>query len=251
MELEQVVVVDRPTVLDLVQSRPAGVHVSMWTPLATSRSIVRGSAPFTTVIPQSGTAEAVLAAVVVDADPNPNVRGGQFDVSAGFAARPDGSHGVLQTSVSLPVCSPPSAGPERLLRVRGPGLPGSSGPGREPRTPVCRNRAGSATMGAMTTRIAAMWQPPVLFAHRGAKAHAPDNTIEAFELAARLGRDRNGDRCLAHRRRPGRPRPRRLAPPVSPSLDRRLRPGRAPFAHPDPGRVLRGGRHRSCRSAST
>jgi len=27
----------------------------------------------------------------------------------------------------------------------------------------------------------------VLFAHRGAKAHAPENTIEAFELAIRLG----------------------------------------------------------------
>lgn len=32
-----------------------------------------------------------------------------------------------------------------------------------------------------------MWTPPVLFAHRGAKAHARDNTIDAFELAVRLG----------------------------------------------------------------
>lgn len=32
-----------------------------------------------------------------------------------------------------------------------------------------------------------MWHPPVGFAHRGARAHAPDNTIEAFELAVRLG----------------------------------------------------------------
>ena len=39
----------------------------------------------------------------------------------------------------------------------------------------------------MSTRIAAMWSPPVLFAHRGAKAHARDNTIDAFELAVRLG----------------------------------------------------------------
>ncbi|MEM9200097.1 MAG: glycerophosphodiester phosphodiesterase [Actinomycetota bacterium] len=39
----------------------------------------------------------------------------------------------------------------------------------------------------MTTRISAIWTPPVLFAHRGAKAHAKDNTIDAFELAARLG----------------------------------------------------------------
>ncbi|NCG36377.1 MAG: glycerophosphodiester phosphodiesterase [Actinobacteria bacterium] len=39
----------------------------------------------------------------------------------------------------------------------------------------------------MSTRIPALWQPPVLFAHRGAKAHAPENTIEAFDLAVRLG----------------------------------------------------------------
>ena len=39
----------------------------------------------------------------------------------------------------------------------------------------------------MPTRIEALWSPPVLFAHRGAKAHARENTIEAFELAVRLG----------------------------------------------------------------
>lgn len=30
-------------------------------------------------------------------------------------------------------------------------------------------------------------RPPIGFAHRGARAHAPENTIEAFELALRLG----------------------------------------------------------------
>lgn len=30
-------------------------------------------------------------------------------------------------------------------------------------------------------------QPPIGFAHRGARAHAPENTLEAFELALRLG----------------------------------------------------------------
>lgn len=30
-------------------------------------------------------------------------------------------------------------------------------------------------------------QPPIAFAHRGARAHAPENTIEAFELARKLG----------------------------------------------------------------
>jgi glycerophosphoryl diester phosphodiesterase len=29
--------------------------------------------------------------------------------------------------------------------------------------------------------------PPIGFAHRGARAHAPENTLEAFELALRLG----------------------------------------------------------------
>lgn len=35
--------------------------------------------------------------------------------------------------------------------------------------------------------LAALRQPPIGFAHRGARAHAPDNTIEAFALALRLG----------------------------------------------------------------
>jgi glycerophosphoryl diester phosphodiesterase len=39
----------------------------------------------------------------------------------------------------------------------------------------------------MSTRIPALWQPPVLFAHRGARAHASENTIDAFSLAIRLG----------------------------------------------------------------
>lgn len=30
-------------------------------------------------------------------------------------------------------------------------------------------------------------QPPIAFAHRGARAHAPENTMEAFRLALRLG----------------------------------------------------------------
>ena len=32
-----------------------------------------------------------------------------------------------------------------------------------------------------------MLDPPVAFAHRGARAHAPENTIAAFQLALRLG----------------------------------------------------------------
>jgi len=36
-------------------------------------------------------------------------------------------------------------------------------------------------------RLPSLRQPPVRFAHRGARAHAPENTIDAFELALRLG----------------------------------------------------------------
>src|SRR5690348_8064118 len=32
-----------------------------------------------------------------------------------------------------------------------------------------------------------MLRPPIAFAHRGARAHAPENTLEAFALALRLG----------------------------------------------------------------
>lgn len=39
----------------------------------------------------------------------------------------------------------------------------------------------------MSLVMPSMWDPPIGFAHRGAKAHAPENTIEAFELALRLG----------------------------------------------------------------
>lgn len=36
-------------------------------------------------------------------------------------------------------------------------------------------------------RIPSQLDPPIAFAHRGASAHAPGNTIAAFELALRLG----------------------------------------------------------------
>jgi glycerophosphoryl diester phosphodiesterase len=37
------------------------------------------------------------------------------------------------------------------------------------------------------TRLPPLHVPPVGFAHRGARAHAPENTLEAFALARRLG----------------------------------------------------------------
>ncbi|MDQ3575194.1 MAG: glycerophosphodiester phosphodiesterase, partial [Actinomycetota bacterium] len=30
-------------------------------------------------------------------------------------------------------------------------------------------------------------RPPIAFAHRGARAHAPENTLQAFRLALELG----------------------------------------------------------------
>lgn len=39
----------------------------------------------------------------------------------------------------------------------------------------------------MPTRLPSLRTPPIGFAHRGARAHAPDNTIESFRLARRLG----------------------------------------------------------------
>ena len=39
----------------------------------------------------------------------------------------------------------------------------------------------------MQQRLPSLREVPVAFAHRGARAHAPENTIEAFRLAIRLG----------------------------------------------------------------
>lgn len=37
------------------------------------------------------------------------------------------------------------------------------------------------------SRVPSLRRPPLGFAHRGARAHAPENTLEAFTLAVRLG----------------------------------------------------------------
>ncbi len=39
----------------------------------------------------------------------------------------------------------------------------------------------------MATRIPALLNPPIAFAHRGARAHARENTLEAFTLARQMG----------------------------------------------------------------
>ncbi|MCI3948826.1 MAG: putative phosphodiesterase, partial [Acidimicrobiales bacterium] len=78
-------------------------------------------------------------------------------------------------------------------------------------------------------------EPPIGFAHRGASAHAPENTIEAFTLAKRLGatglesdvwRTADGEVVLDHdgvvrvglRRRPVAEVPRAALPASVPTL---------------------------------
>ena len=39
----------------------------------------------------------------------------------------------------------------------------------------------------MQQRLPSLLDPPIAFAHRGARAHAPENTLEAFSLALTLG----------------------------------------------------------------
>lgn len=46
---------------------------------------------------------------------------------------------------------------------------------------------GSATMAPMAPLLPSLRPAAIGFAHRGARAHAPENTLAAFELALRLG----------------------------------------------------------------
>ncbi len=86
---------------------------------------------------------------------------------------------------------------------------------------------------AMPTRLPALLQPPIGFAHRGARAHADENTIGAFDLARRLGASglesdawltRDGHVVLDHDGVVGR-RPRRRS---IRSVDRAALPGHVP-----------------------
>lgn len=47
--------------------------------------------------------------------------------------------------------------------------------------------AAAGNTGGLATRIPSLLAPPILFAHRGARAQARENTMEAFDLAHRLG----------------------------------------------------------------
>ena len=44
-----------------------------------------------------------------------------------------------------------------------------------------------AQWAVVPTRLPSLRRPPIAFAHRGARANAPENTLEAFTLAVRLG----------------------------------------------------------------
>ena len=44
-----------------------------------------------------------------------------------------------------------------------------------------------ASSTAVQQRLPTLNEPAILFAHRGARAHAPENTLAAFELGLRLG----------------------------------------------------------------
>lgn len=91
----------------------------------------------------------------------------------------------------------------------------------------------------MQQRLPSRLDPPVTFAHRGARSLAPENTIEAFELALRLGAtgletdawltsddlvvlDHDGVVRRGMRRRPIREIERADLPPHIPSLDEML-----------------------------
>jgi glycerophosphoryl diester phosphodiesterase len=53
--------------------------------------------------------------------------------------------------------------------------------------PVGGDAPVTTTMAGVSPRLPSLRQPPIGFAHRGASAHAPENTIEGFALALRLG----------------------------------------------------------------
>ena len=117
--------------------------------------------------------------------------------------------------------------------------------------PVRLHAPPLSTMSAMPDRLDPS-VPPIGFAHRGARAHAPENTLEAFALALRLGATglesdawltADGEVVLDH---DGVVRVGLCAGGRSPSS-----PGGAARARPDAGRALRPPAAPSSRCRST
>ena len=65
----------------------------------------------------------------------------------------------------------------RVLRCRSPG----------DRSSVGRPAGYLARCSAVQQRLPSLLDVPIMFAHRGARAYAPENTIDSFLLALRLG----------------------------------------------------------------
>ena len=97
-------------------------------------------------------------------------------------------------------------------------------------------RLGGCYLPYSPRAVEPLRRPPIAFAHRGARAHAPENTLEAFRLALRLGATglesdvwatADGVAVLTHdgrvvrglRRRPVAAVPRSALPPSVPSLE--------------------------------
>src|SRR6266545_3336525 len=61
------------------------------------------------------------------------------------------------------------------------------GTGPQFMTRVAATRPTKFDDAPMTVRLPALRTPPIGFAHRGASAHAPENTLESFSLGLQLG----------------------------------------------------------------
>jgi glycerophosphoryl diester phosphodiesterase len=53
--------------------------------------------------------------------------------------------------------------------------------------PFLKKHRRRVKLGGVQQRLPSLLNPPIGFAHRGAKANAPENTLEAFRLALKLG----------------------------------------------------------------
>ena len=226
--------------------------MSYSTPEASRRSTVRGWAGLTTSVSQRGQTNEYVpwwlvgstrtrtSAVPSSTSPHP------VHVARIVAMSPTPSHrGPSPGEVVVP--------PGRLLEhppwVVRPVFPTTlrdNGP--DPAVPATARRRHAGVVPRLPSL-----RPPIGFAHRGARAHATENTLEAFRLAVRLGRRRPRERRLAHRRRPRRARPRRRrGRPPAPATHRRDRPGTPcpSTSRPWPSSTRRSDRAWSSRSTS-